>query len=147
MERKFRRKSLGFTLLEVMIVVVIISLLVGMLAPNILGRVDDARVATTQSDISTMMQALELYKLDNFKYPTTQQGLEALIAKPSNADAVRKWRPEGYLKRSEVPTDPWGSEYLYLSPGEHGAFDLYSFGADAQEGGENFDADIGSWML
>lgn len=137
----------GFTLLEIMIVVVILSLLVGMLAPNILGRVDEARVATTKTDINTLMQALELYKLDNYKYPTTQQGLEALISKPSGVKDGPQWREGGYLKRSELPKDPWEGEYLYLSPGEHGPFDLYSLGADGQEDGEDYDADIGSWNL
>ncbi|MFK8050059.1 MAG: type II secretion system major pseudopilin GspG [Halioglobus sp.] len=141
------RLNNGFTLLEIMIVVVILSLLVGMLAPNILGRVDEARVATAKSDISTLMQALELYKLDNYTYPSTQEGLEALISAPSALQESKKGREGGYLTRSELPRDPWDGAYFYLSPGEHGPFDLYSLGADGLEGGENFAADIGSWNL
>ncbi len=145
--RLLSRPQNGFTLLEIMIVVVILSLLVGLLAPNILGRVDEARVATTKTDISTLMQALELYKLDNYYYPTTQDGLEVLISKPSGGQDAKKWREGGYLKLSGLPKDPWEGEYLYLSPGEHGPFDLYSLGADRQEDGEGYDADIGSWNL
>lgn len=145
--KAYPKSQYGFTLLEIMIVVVIISLLVGMLAPNILGRVDEARIATTKSDISTLMQALELYKLDNYHYPTTQQGLEALMVKPTGAQTAKNWRQSGYLKRAELPKDAWENEYLYLSPGEHGVFDLYSLGADGQEGGDGFSADIGSWSL
>ena len=141
------RLNNGFTLLEIMIVVVILSLLVGMLAPNILGRVDDARVAATKTDISTLMQALELYKLDNYGYPSTQEGLEVLISKPMGHQDTPERREGGYLKRSKLPRDPWNGAYLYLSPGERGLFDLYSLGADGQEGGEGFDADIGSWSL
>ena len=141
------RLSKGFTLLEIMIVVVILSLLVGMLAPNILGRVDEARVATTKTDINTLMQALELYKLDNYGYPSTQEGLEVLISKPLGKQDPTERREGGYLKRSELPRDPWNRVYLYLSPGEHGPFDLYSLGADGQEGGESFGADIGSWNI
>ena len=141
------RLNSGFTLLEIMIVVVILSLLVGMLAPNILGRVDEARVATAKTDIGTLMQALELYKLDNYKYPSTQDGLEALISAPLGLRESNKGREGGYLKRKELPKDPWDGAYLYLSPGEHGPFDLYSLGADGLEGGEKFGADIGSWNL
>lgn len=137
----------GFTLLEIMIVVVILSLLVGMLAPNILGRVDEARVATTKTEISTIMQALELYRLDNYYYPTTQDGLEVLISKPSGGQEAKMRREGGYLKRSGLPKDPWDGDYLYLSPGENGPVDLYSLGADGEEDGEGYDVDIGSWNL
>ncbi len=131
-------------MLEIMVVVAIISLLVGMVAPNLMGRVDDAKIATARSDISTIMQALEMYRLDNDQYPTTQQGLEVLLESASTSTGESK---KSYLKRSELPTDPWGGNYLYLSPGEHGTFDLYSLGADAREGGNGKNADIGSWSI
>ncbi|GAB3280251.1 type II secretion system major pseudopilin GspG [Parahaliea aestuarii] len=140
----FRKSLQGFTLLEIMVVVAIISLLVGMVAPNLMGRVDDAKAATARSDISTIMQALEMYRLDHDQYPSTQEGLEMLI-ESSSAGAGQK--PKSYLKRSGLPTDPWGATYLYLSPGEHGDFDLYSLGADKREGGTGKDADIGSWEI
>ena len=133
----------GFTLIEIMVVVVIISVLIGLVAPNILGRVDEARLTAAQADIGTLEQALEMYKLDNYRYPTTDQGLEALILKPSSSPEPKKWNPEGYLKKGKIPLDPWGGEYQYISPGSRGAFDLYSLGADGQEGGEGYDADIG----
>lgn len=135
----------GFTLIEIMVVVVIISVLIGLVAPNILGRVDEARVTAAQADIGTIEQALEMYKLDNFRYPTTDQGLQALIEKPTSSPEPKKWRPDGYIKKS-LPTDPWGNQYQYLSPGVAGSFDLYSFGADGQEGGEAYDSDIGNWQ-
>lgn len=133
----------GFTLIEIMVVVVIISVLTGLIAPNILGRVDEARVTAAKVDIGTLQQALEMYKLDNYRYPTTDQGLEALIIKPNSSPEPKKWNPEGYLKKSEIPLDPWGGEYIYISPGSSGPFDLYSLGADGEEGGESYDADIG----
>jgi len=134
----------GFTLIEIMIVVVIISVLIGLVAPNILGRVDEARVTAAQADIGTMEQALEMYKLDNYRYPTTDQGLQALVQKPSGSPEPKKWNPSGYLKKG-VPDDPWGGQYQYLSPGSAGAYDLYSLGADGQEGGEGYESDIGNW--
>ncbi len=140
-------RSRGFTLLEIMIVVVILSLLVGMLAPNVLGRLDEARVATAKSDINTLSQALELYRLDHREYPTTQQGLDALLSTPPKSRGSKGQSHRGYLQQSHMPKDPWEADYLYLSPGEHGPYDLYSLGADKQEGGEGHDADIGSWNI
>lgn len=131
----------GFTLIEIMVVVVIISVLIGLVAPNILGRVDEARVTAAQADLGTLEQALEMYKLDNYRYPTTDQGLQALISKPSGSPEPKRWNPDGYLKKT-LPMDPWGGEYQYLSPGSSGGFDLYSLGADGREGGEGYDADI-----
>jgi general secretion pathway protein G len=139
-------KQTGFTLIEIMVVVVIISVLIGLVAPNILGRVDEARVTAARADISTIEQALEMYKLDNFHYPSTDQGLEALIIKPTGSPEAKNWRPEGYLKKAQLPKDPWGNDYQYLSPGSQGLFDLYSLGADSREGGESYDADIGNWL-
>jgi general secretion pathway protein G len=135
----------GFTLIEIMVVVVIIGVLIGLVAPNILGRVDSARVTAARADITVLEQALEMYRLDNGRYPTTDQGLTALVVKPSGSAAPRSWNPEGYLKGKKVPKDPWGADYQYVSPGAHGAFDLYSLGADSQDGGEGDAADIGNW--
>lgn len=147
--KEYRVKTLhrGFTLIEIMVVVVIISVLIGLVAPNILGRVDEARVTAAQADLATFQQALEMYKLDNQHYPSTDQGLQALIAKPGGSPEPKKWNPAGYLKKAKIPVDPWGNEYQYLSPGSTGAFDVYSFGADGREGGEGYDADIGNWDL
>ncbi|WP_101759476.1 type II secretion system major pseudopilin GspG [Oceanicoccus sp. KOV_DT_Chl] len=139
------KRSAGFTLIEIMVVVVIISVLIGLVAPNILGRVDEARVTAAQTDIATMEQALEMYKLDNQTYPTTDQGLQALVQKPTSSPAPKKWNPAGYLKKGKLPVDPWGAEYNYISPGSAGPFDLYSYGADGREGGEGYDADIGNF--
>ena len=134
----------GFTLIEIMVVVVIISVLIGLIAPNILGRVDEAKVTAAKADIATLEQALEMYKLDNQNFPSTDQGLQALVEKPSGSPQPRKWNPTGYLKKG-LPQDPWGNEYQYISPGSSGAYDLYSFGADGREGGEGYDADLGTF--
>lgn len=140
-----RFKQRGFTLIEIMVVVVIIGILVGLIAPNILGRVDKARVTAAKTDIATMEQALEMYRLDNHHYPSTDQGLEALIVRPGGTPEPRNWNPEGYLKKT-LPTDPWGNPYQYVAPGQgQRPFDLYSLGADGREGGEGYDADIGNW--
>ena len=140
-----KKQAAGFTLIEIMVVVVIISVLIGLVAPNILGRVDEARVTAAKTDIATMEQALEMYKLDNQTYPTTDQGLQALVEMPSSSPVPKKWNPAGYLKKGKVPLDPWGGEYNYISPGSVGPFDIYSFGADGREGGEGYDADIGNF--
>ena len=141
-----QRLQQGFSLIEIMVVVVIISVLIGLVAPNIIGRVDEARVTAAEADIATLEQALEMYKLDNHRYPSTDQGLEALIAKPTGEPEPRNWNPEGYLKKKKLPVDPWGNPYLYFSPGQDGRpYELLSLGADGREGGEGFDADIGSW--
>jgi general secretion pathway protein G len=137
----------GFTLIEIMVVVVIISVLIGLVAPNILGRVDEARVTAAQADLATFEQALEMYKLDNHYYPSTDQGLQALVQKPTGSPEPKKWSPSGYLKKGKLPIDPWGAEYQYLSPGSTGPFDVYSLGADGREGGEGYDTDIGNWDL
>lgn len=137
----------GFTLIEIMVVVVIIGILIGLVAPNIVGNVDEARVTAARADISTLVDALERYYMDNSTYPSTDQGLEALVEKPTVAPLPRNWRAQGYVQRKKMLQDPWGSEYRYISPGASGPYDLYSLGADGQEGGEGVQADIGQWDL
>jgi general secretion pathway protein G len=139
------RERRGFTLIEVMVVVVILGILAALVVPNIMGRPDEARVTKTRQDLRAIESALELYRLDNFNYPSTDQGLEALVEKPAGAPEVPNWKEGGYLDR--LPRDPWGNPYQYLNPGEHGAIDLYSFGADGTRGGERMNADIGNWEL
>ncbi len=147
MNRNMHRAQRGFTLIEIMVVVVIIGILVGLVAPNILGRVDKARVTAATTDIATLEQALEMYRLDNHVYPTTDQGLEALVVKPGGTPEPRNWNPEGYLKRG-LPKDPWGNDYQYVVPGGEGRpYDLYSLGADGREGGTGYDTDVGNWPL
>lgn len=139
------KKQTGFTLIEVMIVVVILGILASIIVPKIMGRPDEARATKTKQDIRAITAALDLYRLDNFSYPTTEQGLEALVTKPSNLAAGANWKKGGYL--DSLPTDPWNKPYLYLQPGTHGEFDLYSFGADSVEGGSDAGADITNWDL
>lgn len=136
------KRQRGFTLLEVMVVVVIIGILAAMVVPKIISRPDEARVMAAKQDIASLMQALKLYRLDNQRYPTSEQGLQALIAKPTTGPQPLNWKP--YLEK--LPNDPWGRPYQYLSPGVKGEIDVMSFGADGQSGGEGKDADIGSWQ-
>ena len=132
----------GFTLIELMVVLVIIGVLAALIVPNVLDRADDARATAARTDVNNLMQALKLYKLDNQRYPTGEQGLRALIAKPGTAPVPANWRP--YLEK--LPNDPWGRPYQYLNPGVKGEIDVMSFGADGQPGGEGKNADIGSWQ-
>jgi len=141
----FSSKTRGFTLIEIMVVVVILSILAAFAVPKIMSRPDEARVTKAKQDIRTIESALKLYRLDNFRYPTTDQGLEALVNKPTTAPEPKNWKKEGYLDR--MPLDPWGIPYQYLSPGEKGEFDLYTLGADGQPEGEETNADIGNWNL
>ncbi len=135
----------GFTLIEIMVVVVILAILAALIVPKLMSRPDEARVVAARQDISTIMQALRLYRLDNLRYPTTEQGLTALTAPPTIAPAPPNWKMGGYLER--LPKDPWGSPYQYLSPGVRGEIDVFSFGADGVPGGQGTDADVGSWNL
>ncbi|MEZ5523948.1 MAG: type II secretion system major pseudopilin GspG [Pseudomonadales bacterium] len=135
----------GFTLIEIMVVIVILGILAALVVPNIMGRPDEARISAAKSDLKAISNALNLYRLDNYNYPSTDQGLQALVNKPSGEPEAKNWNPDGYL--SKLPKDGWGNEYQYLSPGAHGKFDLYSLGADGREGGEGVDADITSWEL
>jgi general secretion pathway protein G len=133
----------GFTLIEIM--VVILGVLAALVVPRVLERPDEARAIAAKSDIATIMQALKLYRLDNQRYPTAEQGLPALIAKPEQPPAPPNWKPGGYLER--LPKDPWGRAYVFVIPGVRGEIEVFSFGADGQPGGSGIDADIGSWDL
>ncbi len=139
------RKQAAFTLIEVMIVVVILGILAAVVIPKILDRPDQARQSAAKSDIAVVMQQLKLYRLDNTFYPSTEQGLQALIVKPATNPIPMNWKQGGYLER--LPNDPWGRPYLYLNPGVKGEIDIMSYGADGQPGGEGNNADIGSWGL
>lgn len=135
----------GFTLLEVMVVIVIIGLLATLVLPRVLGRQDQAMIAKTKVDVQALSTALKMYKLDNFNYPSTEQGLEALIKQPAGEPGAKNWRTGGYIER--LPADPWGNPYQYLSPGEKMEIDVWSLGADGRRGGEGIDGEIGNWNL
>ncbi|BAQ75599.1 general secretion pathway protein G [Pseudomonas sp. Os17] len=134
----------GFTLIEIMVVVVILGVLAALVVPQIMSRPDQAKAAAAQSDIKAIAMALDIYKLDNHQYPSSQQGLDALVSKPSGNPPARNWNPDGYLKR--LPIDPWGNAYQYRVPGARGTgYDLFSFGADGKLGGDGLNAEIGNW--
>lgn len=133
----------GFTLMEILIVVVILSILAITVVPQFLDAPDQARVSRAQADIKNLQTSLSMYKLDNFNYPSTSQGLQSLVQKPSGTPEAKNWKPGGYVEK--LPNDPWGEPYQYLNPGNRAAIDIYSFGADGQPGGEGLDADIGNW--
>ncbi len=137
-----RLQQRGFTLIEIMVVVIIIGILAAIVAPNVIGRVDDAQITKARAEIANIEAALKMYRLDNFAYPTTEQGLEALVTKPNDPN-VRNWSEGGYMDR--LPTDPWGNDYLYLNPGNNGEIDIYTLGRDGRPGGDDVDADIGNW--
>ena len=143
--RQLRRNaSKGFTLIEIMVVIVILGILAAIVTPRILGRVDQARYEQARTQMRIIEDALKRFKLDNGRFPTTEQGLDALVRKPSGK--IRRWPEGGYLDKPEVPADSWGNEFVYISPGQHGPdYDLKSFGADGLEGGEDYDADLESW--
>lgn len=138
-------RARGFTLIEIMVVITILGILAALIVPRVVGRTDDARIAASKNDIAQIMNALKLYRLDNGRYPSTEQGLRALIEKPTIEPLPSNWRKN--LERNEVPKDQWGREYQYLNPGLRGEIDVFSFGRDGQSGGEGPDADIGSWQI
>ena len=140
-----RSSQRGFTLIEVMVVVVILGILAAIVVPRVMSRPDEARVVRAQQDLRAMSAALDLYKLDNLTYPTTEQGMDSLVHKPTGLPAGAHYKDDGYLEA--VPKDPWGGDYQYLYPGQHNTFDLYSNGADGIPGGEGFNADIGNWTI
>jgi general secretion pathway protein G len=141
------KKKAGFTLIEVLVVVFILSLLAAIVAPRIIGRTDEAKVAEAKVQIRNFETALKLFKLDNGFYPSTEQGLQALVEKPTTGRIPEHWREGGYLEQKKIPLDPWGNPYVYISPGLHGDYDIICYGADGKEGGEGFDADITSWNI
>lgn len=143
----FRKKisEQGFTLIELMVVIVILGVLAALIAPRIMGRPEEARRTKARIQIEGIETALKLYKLDNGSYPSTEQGLEALIELPSVGKLPKSWRKGGYLEKGKVPNDPWDNDYVYLSPGNHDEYDLMSYGPDGEQGGEDEDKDINSW--
>lgn len=142
-----RQRQGGFTLLEILVVVFILALLAAVVTPRIVGRTDDARIAEAKVQIRNLETGLKLFKLDNGFYPSTEQGLEALITKPTTGRIPPNYREGGYLEQRKIPKDPWGNPYIYVCPGLHGDFDLICYGADGREGGEGKDADITNWNL
>ena len=138
-------KQTGFTLIEVIVVLVILGILASIVVPNVISRTDQAQIVKAKQDLRALESALQLYRVDNFKYPTTDQGLQALVERPSIPPEAKNWQKGGYIKK--LPQDPWLNDYQYLSPGQHGDFDLYTLGADGRPGGSDENQDIGSWTL
>lgn len=139
------RNNCGFTLIEIMVVIVILAMLAALVGPKLMGRSDDAKVTDAKVQIKNIETALKFYKLDNGSYPSTEQGLNALITRPTVGLIPKNYKDGGYLESKKVPKDPWNNDYLYISPGEHADYDLYSFGADGVKGGEGKNSDITSW--
>jgi general secretion pathway protein G len=139
------RNQRGFTLIELMVVIVILGILAGLIIPRIMGRPDEARRAKARMQVEGIETALKLYRLDNGAYPSTEQGLQALVEQPASGPLAQSWRQGGYLEKSKVPKDPWGNDFVYMSPGAHGEFDLISRGADGEPGGEGKNKDINNW--
>lgn len=137
----------GFTLIELMVVIVILGILVSFIAPRLMGRPDEAKQVKARVQMESLETAIKLYKLDNGIYPTTEQGLQALVEQPQTGTVPKKWRKGGYLEKGKVPKDPWGNEFVYLSPGAHGDYDIIAYGADGVPGGEEFNKDINSWEI
>lgn len=137
----------GFTLIELMVVIVILGILAAVIAPKVIGRTDEAKVTEAKVQISNIETALKMYKLDNGAYPSTEQGLDSLVKKPETGSIPKSWREGGYLEKKKIPVDPWGNPYVYASPGMNGDFDLISYGADGVRGGEGFDKDIENWSI
>ena len=142
---QFLHDRKGFTLIEIMVVIVILALLAALVGPKLMGRTDDAKITDARVQIKNIETALKLYKLDTGNYPSTEQGLTALVTKPTVGVIPNGYKEGGYLESKKVPKDPWGSDYLYISPGEHGDYDLFCYGADGAKGGEGKNADITSW--
>jgi general secretion pathway protein G len=147
MPPKLKRAERGFTLIELMVVIIILGILAMWVAPKIMSRPEEAKQVKARLDIQNLETALKLYKLDNGVYPTTEQGLQALVEKPETGIIPKKWKEGGYLEKGRVPTDPWGNDFVYLSPGLQSEFDIISYGADGVPGGENENRDINNWEI
>ena len=137
----------GFTLIEILVVILILGLLAGIVGPRLFGHADDAKVTKTKVQMENISTALKMYKLDNGVFPSTEQGLQALVAPPQGGEAPKRWRKGGYLERGQVPKDGWDNEYIYMSPGTNGDFDIVSYGADGVPGGEDYNKDLNNWEL
>jgi general secretion pathway protein G len=150
-EKKINMRTLsgsqGFTLIELMVVIVILSVLAVWVAPKIMGRPEQAKQVKAKVDIQSFETALKLYRLDNGSYPTTEQGLEALVTQPDTGKLAKNWRAGGYIEKGKIAKDPWGNDFVYISPGVHGEFDIISYGADGEPGGEEYNQDINSWEI
>lgn len=144
---KARQRQSGFTLIELMVVIVILGILAGLIVPRIMGRPEEAKQLKAKLTIESLETSLRMYKLDNGMYPSTEQGLEALVQAPDTGDVPKKWREGGYIEKGRIPSDPWDNEFVYLSPGVHGEYDIISYGSDGVPGGEGKDKDISSWEL
>lgn len=142
-----KNRQAGFTLIELMVVIIILGVLAGLIIPRVMGRPDEARQAKAKIQMEAMESALKLYKLDNGSYPTTEQGLKALVEAPTVGALPRNWREGGYLDKPRIPKDPWGNEFVYLFPGSHSDFDLICLGADGEPGGDGVNADINNWEI
>ena len=150
MQRTTKRLLLakqGFTLIELLVVILILGLLAGIVGPKLFGHADEAKQTKARVQIENFSSALKMYKLDNGQFPTTEQGLEALVTQPQSGDIPKKWKKGGYMAKKQIPKDPWGNDYVYLSPGVHDDFDITSYGADKVPGGEDFNRDINSWEI
>jgi len=148
--KKIRQKKIsqaGFTLIELMVVLIILGLLAAFVAPRFMGQSDKARVDIAKTQIVSLESALKMYKLDNGSYPSTEQGLQALVEPPTSGNLPKNWRKGGYMERGRVPKDPWDHDFIYVCPGSHGDFDLSSHGADGEPDGEEFDKDINNWEI
>ncbi|MCF8094212.1 MAG: type II secretion system major pseudopilin GspG [Desulfobacteraceae bacterium] len=146
-KRWFFENRPGFTLIELMVVIVILSILAVYMMPRIMGRPEQARRLKAKVDIQALETALKLYKLDSGRYPTTEQGLEALVEPPDSSPQPKSWREGGYIEKGKIAKDPWGNEYVYICPGVHGDYDIVSYGADGEPGGEGQNADVKSWEI
>jgi general secretion pathway protein G len=150
MQRTTKRLLLakqGFTLIELLVVILILGLLAGIVGPKLFGHADEAKQTKARVQIENFSSALKMYKLDNGQFPTTEQGLEALVTQPQSGDIPKKWKKGGYMAKKQIPKDPWGNDYVYLCPGVHDDFDITSYGADKVPGGEDFNRDINSWEI
>jgi len=147
MKNPIIKNNKGFTLIELLVVILILGLLAGIVGPRLFGHTDSAKVTKARVQIENLSSALKMYKIDNGRYPTTEQGLDALVNEPQGGDAPKKWKKGGYLSKKQLPQDPWDNDYIYVSPGVHDDFDLTSYGEDGTAGGEGYAKDINSWEI